>query len=684
MARIAELGFDSVRFFLRWADFQPEPRRMDRTMLARLERVMELIAASRAARDADALLRPHERRELAAVVGARSGAPSGRFRTITETGESPYGSGDFYRGPLLRSAAAARARGRRRAARASGRGRVGSRQRVQQRAASRRRSRTRANGANGSPTICERASGHPVTGGIHGEDLTRDRNIRPSSICRTVGVRDDARLLGLQRFRARPHRPRRRAVPRRADRVALAEAGALQRVRQPDVPARRRSSGDRAAYACLDEAEMAAVRAGACSTGCTRRGGWAPTGGAGPTTPTTCAATPPFDRAPHELTFGIVRSDGSDEAGRRALFRLSRGKRAASSNPTIRRSSSRPTMRVSRRRRTTPTRDFWSSIFEDHPDHRRLLRVSDAPWRCRRHAPATRCTPSAATSARSRRSRVRVGEEGGTIATDVTDISDPANAPGLIGRAIGAYGHIDVLVNNAGAAASGPIAMQSDDALHAQFGTHVIGPLALVREALPTLRASRGHVFMIGSGVARVPVARHGRLSAVEGRACAARRRSCGANSSPLDIAVTYVDPGAVDTGFMTRAGMPGAPRESLVSPELVARKILLAIMTRPRVLNVTPLQTAAVALGGSVPGHRGSGARAQPVARRRRDRRSRRSRCSATTTAAARRSRCRAPASLPLLPDLEPEPEPEPYRTRTGSRSGRRRARTATSSRSR
>jgi short-subunit dehydrogenase len=195
----------------------------------------------------------------------------------------------------------------------------------------------------------------------------------------------------------------------------------------------------------------------------------------------------------------------------------------------------------------------------------------------------------------------QIGEEGGTIATDVTDISEPTNAPGLIGRAIGAYGHIDVLVNNAGAAASGPIAMQSDAALLAQFGTHVLGPLALTREALPTLRASRGHVFMVGSGVARVPVAGMGAYppsKAALRSATSILRRELVA----LDIAVTYVDPGAVDTGFMTRAGMPGARRDTMVSPELVARKILLAIMTRPRVLNVTPLQSAAVALAEVFP----------------------------------------------------------------------------------
>ena len=195
----------------------------------------------------------------------------------------------------------------------------------------------------------------------------------------------------------------------------------------------------------------------------------------------------------------------------------------------------------------------------------------------------------------------QVVEEGGTIATDVTDISDPGNAPGLVGRAVGAYGHVDILVNNAGAAATGPIAMQSDAALQAQFGTHVLGPLALTREALPTLRASRGHVFMIGSGVARVPVAGMGGYppskAALRSATSILRRELV-----PLDIAVTYVDPGAVDTGFMTRAGMPGARRDTMVSPELVARKILLAIMTRPRVLNVTPLQTAAIALAEVFP----------------------------------------------------------------------------------
>jgi len=60
----------------------------------------------------------------------------------------------------------------------------------------------------------------------------------------------------------------------------------------------------------------------------------------------------------------------------------------------------------------------------------------------------------------------------------------------------------------------------------------------------------------------------------------------------PEGIAVTYVDPGAVDTAFMSRAGLPGAPVSLLATPEDVARKILIAVGTRPP-CSTRPWQTA-------------------------------------------------------------------------------------------
>jgi short-subunit dehydrogenase len=195
----------------------------------------------------------------------------------------------------------------------------------------------------------------------------------------------------------------------------------------------------------------------------------------------------------------------------------------------------------------------------------------------------------------------RVRAEPGRIVTAVFDVSDPANALPIVDLAREKFGRIDVLVNNAGQVAVGALSQQSDDALRAQFGTHVIGPVALVREALPLLRESRGIVFMLGSGVARVPV---GGLGAYAPSKAATRSATSVLRRElePQGIVVTYVDPGVVDTAFMSRAGMPGAPASIMATPETVARKILVAVRSRPRVLNAVPWQTAFVALAELFP----------------------------------------------------------------------------------
>jgi short-subunit dehydrogenase len=190
---------------------------------------------------------------------------------------------------------------------------------------------------------------------------------------------------------------------------------------------------------------------------------------------------------------------------------------------------------------------------------------------------------------------------GGAIETMAADVSDVRTAPAIVTRALDRFGRIDVVVNNAGFVAAGDLSAQPDAAVAAQFATHVFGPLALTRHALPALRRSNGQVFFLGSGVARVPVGDLGAYPASKAAirsAAATIRRELARDG----VAVTYVDPGAVDTDFMRRAGMPGAPARLLVSPEDVARKILRAVETRPRTLNAVPWQTLIVALAELFP----------------------------------------------------------------------------------
>ncbi len=197
--------------------------------------------------------------------------------------------------------------------------------------------------------------------------------------------------------------------------------------------------------------------------------------------------------------------------------------------------------------------------------------------------------------------RAKIAGENGFVAVEALDIAQPANARGLVARVLARFGSIDVLVNNAGFVSVGALHAQSDAELQRQFGTHVIGPIALVREALAALRAARGHVYMLGSGVARVAV---GELGAYPPAKAAVRSATAILRRElrPLGVSVTYVDPGAVDTPFMKRAGMPGAPASILASPEAVARKLLVSVGDPPRELNVVGWQTAAVALAERFP----------------------------------------------------------------------------------
>jgi len=182
------------------------------------------------------------------------------------------------------------------------------------------------------------------------------------------------------------------------------------------------------------------------------------------------------------------------------------------------------------------------------------------------------------------------------------DLREPGAPARIVRTVLDAFGRIDVLVNNAGGVATGPIAEQSDEALDEQVRTHVTVPLALLREALPALRRTRGQVFFVGSGVARVPVGGLGAYPPV--KAAVRNLTRIARNELRRDgIAVTYVDPGAVASEFMTRAGFAGPPRLVAASPDSVARAIFDAFRTRRYVVNAVPWQTFAVALGEALPG---------------------------------------------------------------------------------
>jgi meso-butanediol dehydrogenase/(S,S)-butanediol dehydrogenase/diacetyl reductase len=80
-----------------------------------------------------------------------------------------------------------------------------------------------------------------------------------------------------------------------------------------------------------------------------------------------------------------------------------------------------------------------------------------------------------------------------------TDVSDQAACEGLVAAAVARFGRLDVLVNNAGAAAFGPFLAAGLDDYRRIMATNVDGVVYCTRAALPHLLESRGNVVNVSS-----------------------------------------------------------------------------------------------------------------------------------------------------------------------------------------
>lgn len=92
---------------------------------------------------------------------------------------------------------------------------------------------------------------------------------------------------------------------------------------------------------------------------------------------------------------------------------------------------------------------------------------------------------------------LRAAPTGARVEAVVADLTAEAGAAAVLGRAVGAFGGVDVLVNNAGATVRGGSAVHD---FERSFGLNVIAPLRMMELARPYLRASgQGAVVNISS-----------------------------------------------------------------------------------------------------------------------------------------------------------------------------------------
>jgi NAD(P)-dependent dehydrogenase (short-subunit alcohol dehydrogenase family) len=142
-------------------------------------------------------------------------------------------------------------------------------------------------------------------------------------------------------------------------------------------------------------------------------------------------------------------------------------------------------------------------------------------------------------------------ESGKDILTAAMDVTDEPQVQATVRSALGRFGRIDVLVNNAGYGLLGAIEEGSAAEVEKVYRTNVFGLLSVTRAVLPGMRRRRsGHIINVSSMGGY-------RASPGWGLYCSTKfavealTEALHGELAPLGIHATVVEPGAFRTDFL-------------------------------------------------------------------------------------------------------------------------------------
>jgi NAD(P)-dependent dehydrogenase (short-subunit alcohol dehydrogenase family) len=207
------------------------------------------------------------------------------------------------------------------------------------------------------------------------------------------------------------------------------------------------------------------------------------------------------------------------------------------------------------------------------------------------------------------------------------DVRDAASVAAAVAEADELTGGLTAVVNNAGVVHRGPLELLDDEQLAEAFETNALGPLRVLRAAVPGLRRrGGGTVVNISSLAGRLTTPFLG-LYAASKHALEAASDAARLELAPDGIRVVLVEPAAVRTSVRpllateparTAAADPTSPyRDRLrraaelsavadrraLAPESVARVVLHAVTAaHPRPRYVVPRHAGVVALARMAP----------------------------------------------------------------------------------
>ena len=151
------------------------------------------------------------------------------------------------------------------------------------------------------------------------------------------------------------------------------------------------------------------------------------------------------------------------------------------------------------------------------------------------------------------------------------DVSQGAEAEGIIETAVKTYGRLDILVNNSGVYEFAPIEAITPEHFHKHFNVNVLGLLLTTQAAVKHL-GQGGSVINIGSAITRLKAANTAVYTATKG-AVDMITSVLSKELGPKKIRVNSVNPGLVETeGTHTAGVMESDMEKGMVSQTPLGR----------------------------------------------------------------------------------------------------------------
>ncbi|WP_030868510.1 SDR family NAD(P)-dependent oxidoreductase [Streptomyces sp. NRRL F-2747] len=143
----------------------------------------------------------------------------------------------------------------------------------------------------------------------------------------------------------------------------------------------------------------------------------------------------------------------------------------------------------------------------------------------------------------------------GLVQVKRLDVTDAQSVAACVAEVVAEHGHLDAVVNNAGAGFVGTVEQHGMDRVRSVMEVNFFGVVELTRAALPHLRASGGRVITVTSvgGVVGQPFNESycAAKFAVEGF-----MESLAPVAAAMGVQVSVVEPGAVSSEFVNNVGL--------------------------------------------------------------------------------------------------------------------------------